>query len=148
MDDRVALLDIIRSILAVFNDPELSWETRYDWIFDRNKHAVEPLLNKLSIELDYRDPDTSYQEDATAYVDALRKLRRELEENLQKEIKPSDEKMSKIFELSGTIIFHANDIDDAFHKLASNALSEGRESDLPEAGTRIELKKIEYVGQS
>lgn len=48
-------------------DSTLPWETKYDLIFS------EFISRRISsiIHLDYYDPDTSYQEDVTAFVNAL-----------------------------------------------------------------------------
>ena len=48
------------------------------------------------------------------------------------------------YELTGRIVFEAEDIDDAFKLLAAHfkALSEGRESDLPLVGTNVKVKAV------
>lgn len=50
------------------------WEIKYDRIFDYGAQHVWPLIKALCLKLEYYDPDTSYQEDVTAYVQALREL--------------------------------------------------------------------------
>ena len=51
----------------IYDDDELTWEEKYDLIFSeklsRKVHAL--------ITLDYYDPDTSYEEDVSAFVSAF-----------------------------------------------------------------------------
>ena len=58
-----------------------TWEYKYDRIFGMSK-GIRALINDLNISFGWSDPDTTYEEDVTAYVEALRKLR----DNLVKEI--------------------------------------------------------------
>lgn len=52
----------------------LSWETKYDLIFsERLSRRVFGLIH-----LDYCDPDTSHQEDVTAFVDAFNEKMKEI----------------------------------------------------------------------
>ncbi len=48
------------------------------------------------------------------------------------------------YELQGCIFFEADDISDAFHKLATHftALANGMETDLPLIGTNITIKEV------
>lgn len=65
-------LSELRELHAQVNeifDSELPWETKYDLIFSER---VSRCIFEL-IHIDYCDPDTSYQEDVTAFVDALNK---------------------------------------------------------------------------
>jgi hypothetical protein len=69
-----ALLALIRAIETVF-EGDLSWETKFDQIFDCYSERLRPLLNEMGLRLEYYDPDTTYEEDVTALVTALRELR-------------------------------------------------------------------------
>ena len=52
-----------------------AWETAYDLVFsDQLSGRVSQLLAKLNHRLDYCDPDTTYEEDVTAYATALARL--------------------------------------------------------------------------
>jgi hypothetical protein len=51
------------------------WEMKYDLIFDYGSRYIQPLIEDLGLRLEYYDPDTTYQEDVTAYMEDLRKLR-------------------------------------------------------------------------
>lgn len=46
------------------------WKTTFDLVF-KLKTQVVSLLDELGMELDYYDPDSSYQDDVTAFGDAL-----------------------------------------------------------------------------
>ena len=48
------------------------------------------------------------------------------------------------FELTGRIVFEADDVEDAFRLLSVHfaALSEGQESELPLVGTNVKIKPI------
>ena len=52
------------------------------------------------------------------------------------------------FELTGRIIFEAEDIEDAFTRLAHHfsALAKGVESDLPLVGTNVKIKATDIDG--
>jgi hypothetical protein len=48
-------------------DWDVSWETKYHIIFSEH---ISGRVSEL-IELDYYDPDTSYEEDVRAFMDAF-----------------------------------------------------------------------------
>lgn len=48
-------------------DADPDWEIVYDLIFTK----IAPEVRELGFSLEYYDPDTSYEEDARAYVQAL-----------------------------------------------------------------------------
>lgn len=59
---------------SIVNNNELEWEDKYDLIFSDN-------ISKKVFEIcsmDYYDPDTSYEEDVMAFVNALK---RKIEDN-------------------------------------------------------------------
>jgi hypothetical protein len=58
-----------------------TWEYKYDRIFGMSR-GIRGLIDELDISFSWCDPDTSYEEDVTAYVEALRVLR----ENVIKEL--------------------------------------------------------------
>jgi hypothetical protein len=58
-----------------------TWEYKFDRIFGMSK-GIRALIDGLNISFSWSDPDTTYEEDVTAYVEALRGLR----DNLIKEI--------------------------------------------------------------
>jgi hypothetical protein len=63
MDELNELLEECNRIV----DSDMSWEDKYDAIFsDRISKRVFSLLH-----LDYCDPDTTYEEDVMAFVDAF-----------------------------------------------------------------------------
>lgn len=52
---------------------ETDWEKVFDEVFsDAVSKRVAQIARDLNISFDYYDPDTSYKEDATAFIDALR----------------------------------------------------------------------------
>lgn len=60
------LRDLQQEINEVYNS-DLDWDVKYDLIFSER---LSRKVFKL-IRLDYYDPDTTYQEDVTAFVNAL-----------------------------------------------------------------------------
>ena len=54
------------------------WETAYEAVFGTSKD-VHSALRALNTRLDYYDPDTTYEEDVRAFVDALREKVEQLE---------------------------------------------------------------------
>lgn len=50
----------------------LSWKEKYEVVFSTNRNQIEPLLKPY--EFEYYDPDTTYEEDAKAYVYALQEF--------------------------------------------------------------------------
>jgi hypothetical protein len=66
----IAMIDELRELLRVAQhivNSTASWEIKYDLIFSngmsRRVHALLPL--------DYHDPDTTYEEDVRAFVNAF-----------------------------------------------------------------------------
>lgn len=51
----------------IYNDDQLTWEEKYDLIFSEK---ISRKVHSL-VTLDYYDPDTSYQEDVSAFVHAF-----------------------------------------------------------------------------
>lgn len=77
-DAYTMLLETVGKLNLVFNQAlhaknERSWETAYDLIFSQyGNQTITKCLNALNIErFDYYDPDTTYEEDSTAYMSAL-----------------------------------------------------------------------------
>jgi len=52
----------------VRDNPNLSWEVKYDIVFSDSVHGE---IKKLFPHFDWYDPDASYSDDVRAYVDAL-----------------------------------------------------------------------------
>lgn len=67
--------------IAQLEDTEDAWETVYDLVFSKNgNRVINKCLNALDVSFaDYYDPDTSYQEDVMAYIDALNRTTKKLE---------------------------------------------------------------------
>lgn len=60
----------------VYNDPELSWDTKYSLIFSENiSRQFTAQLDHYGIRLDYYDPDSSYEDDVRAYYEALMEVK-------------------------------------------------------------------------
>lgn len=56
--------DVIRR--AQESDDDV-WKETYDYVF----RAIGPAVTKTEVQFTWHDPDTTYQEDVTAYVEAL-----------------------------------------------------------------------------
>ena len=65
-----ALLKHIQFCQQVF-DSDADWKYKYDRIFKIARQFIRPLLTQMGLDFDYYDPDTSYEEDVTAYMNAL-----------------------------------------------------------------------------
>ncbi len=55
-----------------------TWEFKYDRVFNIFSEQIRPLIKELGVSFDYYDPDTSYQEDVMALIQALRELKTNL----------------------------------------------------------------------
>lgn len=55
--------------IKIFEDESLSWEEKYDAIFSED---ISRKIRDTGAYVDWCDPDTSYEEDVTAYIKALR----------------------------------------------------------------------------
>lgn len=62
---------------------DASPEFRYNLLFGLFGKKVRPLLDSLEIHLDYYDPDTSYEEDMEALMNALWGVRQDVERVLK-----------------------------------------------------------------
>lgn len=61
------LINLYNKTIEIF-ESALPWEVKYDEVFSDNiSHQVFKL-----VDLDYYDPDSSYQEDVTAFVEAFK----------------------------------------------------------------------------
>ena len=84
------LLTRLDAIETVFGT-DIDWETKFDLIFEEHSQAVVPLLNRLGLTIEWCDPDTTYQEDVTAYVQAAMPVRDEVRRLLEAFDKPAEE---------------------------------------------------------
>lgn len=73
----ILFVEIARAVLTFKSD--LDWEEKYDKIFERAPRVRE-LCREAGRTFEYCDPDTSYEEDVRAYVEALRELKGRLDE--------------------------------------------------------------------
>lgn len=60
----IRLADTAKAI----RDSGADWETKYDLIFSDD---ISVAVRRTGVGFDYYDPDTSYEEDVRAFVDAL-----------------------------------------------------------------------------
>ena len=70
--------DLIEEAYMVYNS-EVSWERKYRLVFSEAVSGqITKALSSLNLVLVWCDPDTSYQDDVTAYIDALEELERDI----------------------------------------------------------------------
>lgn len=63
--DKQALRELCEDLIQ---ENDIPWESKYKFVFNKHFHSMVVLcLNKLT---DYHDPDTSYEEDTKAYLEA------------------------------------------------------------------------------
>ncbi len=61
----------ITELAKRIRDSDLEWETKYDLIFSNHISVrLRNIAEGLGFEVKYYDPDTSYQADVIAFVDA------------------------------------------------------------------------------
>jgi len=70
----IKLLNELNEMANKIYNSNLNWEQKYDLIFSDSLSSV--VFNQVYI--DYYDPDTSYQEDVTAFVRAFNDKMKEL----------------------------------------------------------------------
>lgn len=75
MIDYFELLSLVTKLNILISHPtdEGGWMVRYDIVFsDNNSGRAIALYNRLTnSKFDYYDPDTSYEEDVVAFVNAI-----------------------------------------------------------------------------
>lgn len=54
---------------------DIPWKTKFSFVFS---DAIAGAVRDIGIQVDWYDPDTSYEEDVMAYVNALREKADEL----------------------------------------------------------------------
>ena len=70
--------DLIEEAYTVYNS-EVSWERKYRLIFSEAVSGqIIKALCSLNLVLVWYDPDTSYQKDVVAYIEALEELERDI----------------------------------------------------------------------
>jgi len=65
------LLKSFNELMKIYDADGVDWHIKYDLIFKMHSDFIQLALTNLGIELDWYDPDTSYQKDTVAYVPAL-----------------------------------------------------------------------------
>ena len=73
------LLIITIDRLSVIYYSDFDWEYKRDRIFNISKSTIQPLLDDLGIDLNYYDCHTDYEQQVTAYYDAVMKIKKNLE---------------------------------------------------------------------
>ncbi len=63
------IIALIGTAERIFNSSTSDWEAKYDLIFGLD---IWQKIRKAGYSFEWSDPDTTYQEDITAYVEALR----------------------------------------------------------------------------
>lgn len=73
------LANAFRVLERIFSDPNLGWDEKFDAIFsDSVSGAIRKGREHYGVALEYYDPDTTYQEDVTAYYNAAMEIRERL----------------------------------------------------------------------
>lgn len=75
MPDMKLLRELNRQANAIIDNDDIEWEEKYDLIFCESMSRT--VFREL--RLDYYDPDTTYEEDARAFVNAFNEKMEELE---------------------------------------------------------------------
>lgn len=80
-------LRLVKDVFAVVDrivaNDALSWQLKYALVFDGGvKARLDAALTAAGIDVSYYDPDTSYEEDVRAYVEAMRRIVEQLPEEV------------------------------------------------------------------
>ena len=65
------------SILHAIAHSEVSWQTKFELVFTQ-ADSVKDAIKGIGIELEWVDPDTSYEDDLMAFIQALDEIGEEL----------------------------------------------------------------------
>lgn len=84
---------LIKCAEDIIKDSRLDWEQKYDCIFDLK---IWQTIDKYGYSFGWFDPDTSYEEDVTAYVKALREFRDDVISNTDDEVREKTNELVKI----------------------------------------------------
>jgi uncharacterized FlaG/YvyC family protein len=66
-ENEILLKHLVERMNNIFNDQKTGWKFKYNVIFSE---SISKRINAL-VHIDYCDPDTSYEEDVTAFVNAV-----------------------------------------------------------------------------
>jgi hypothetical protein len=73
------LVILNKKIQQLIKEKEVSWEVKYNLIFSKEIfRRIFDLFKELNLTFEYYDPDTSYEEDLTAFAFALEEKMQEL----------------------------------------------------------------------
>jgi len=64
--------------ISVAGNPGVSWEVRHQLVFGAYRKHIAPLAKELNLDLDWYNPDTTYQEDIMSYIHCIGELRTQL----------------------------------------------------------------------
>lgn len=70
-------LELITRAEDIFNS-DADWKFKYEVIFAAWNNSIAPELRLLGIRLDWHDPDATYREDVTAFMEALLNVKKNL----------------------------------------------------------------------
>lgn len=75
-EPRIAAREIIGQLITAFQS-DASWETKYDFVLARVK-TLNTWLSQIGLGVRWSDPDTSYEEDTRAVMEAVLRVSDEL----------------------------------------------------------------------
>jgi hypothetical protein len=73
LEDLKQIFELINKAEMIYNSTA-DWEIKYDLIFSEDT-KIWKKIRDAGFSFDWYDPDTTYEEDVTAYIYALRKFR-------------------------------------------------------------------------
>jgi len=92
--DNIAQLHKILTFCHELRHSDLSAQQQYDYIFSQKvSRQVTQLLKNLGENLDYYDPDSTYEEDMDAYITALSQKLNELNTLQDSSCDPEEESL-------------------------------------------------------
>lgn len=75
-DDTILEMARLRDRAVRIVDSDASWETKFEFVFSKD---LSRKVWEIDPHFDYYDPDTTYEDDVRAFVDALQERVAELE---------------------------------------------------------------------
>jgi hypothetical protein len=69
------IFEIYSKALTIYNDEFLDWEQKFNLIFSFD---ISQKIYNSEYRFDYYDPDTTYEEDVTAFMNAFRVKMRDI----------------------------------------------------------------------
>jgi hypothetical protein len=82
LDKLIKLRGLIKEAEAIYDSP-IRADRKYSVLFAHFGDSISPILDQCGVDFDYYDPDSSYEEDTYALMDALRGVQQDIEQMIK-----------------------------------------------------------------